>query len=71
MGQPKKRKRWILLVVILAAVAVAVVLLVRSISAKAQKAMTELAGAELTYTVARGTLEKTITATGVLSAVEP
>lgn len=70
MGQPKKRKRWILLVVILAAVAVAVVLLVRSISAKAQKAMTELAGAELTYTVARGTLEKTITATGVLSAVD-
>lgn len=68
MERPKKRKWWILLLVILVVAAVAAVLLLKNAAEQAAAAVAAMGSAEQTYTVERGTLEKTITGTGVLAA---
>lgn len=68
MDKPKKRKWWIWLIVIVAAAAVGIWLLLQNLAAQSQAVLEAMNGMEQTYTVERGAVEKTITATGQLSA---
>ncbi len=68
MDKPKKRKWWIWLIVVVAVIAVVIFIVIQNLAAQSQAILEAMSGTEQSYTVARGTVEKTITATGQLSA---
>ncbi len=70
MDKRKKRGRWIWLLVILAVLVAGIILVMNNVARQAQAVAAALTSQEQTHTVARGTLEKTITASGMLSAAD-
>lgn len=67
MDKPKKKKRiWIIVIAVLLVALTAAVFGVKSCAAKQAEIMQEMLSGKSTHVVARGTLEKTITASGTL-----